>query len=321
MNQSTDSSELNLFAPKLGKSFGNLASYMIIQIIVTIISSLIVAAGMISSLIGTSSTSEIFIQLRSLVNTIFFISIILAGISYYFVYKVIVVIKEGETQNFQNGDKLRMSRLFLIGTIILQIISFIIGYIVLTQTMTALEELLNSNNFDETAITEFTNQAQSGGIFSTLLECAGLGLYAASFLQIKTFFEGYEQLINDNLEKDRLQKGLMFLVVGYGLVAAGTLIGLGLSGFGSLLNIVGWILYLVGYFKAAKGLKQIRWGAPASIDPTMQYGMSGTQAAPQNTAQTTGYTSTPATDKKICPACHSENDANTKFCMNCGYQF
>jgi hypothetical protein len=114
--------------------------------------------------------------------------------------------------------------------------------------------ILNDPSFE----IEDLNQIPSTDIISTLVQVGRTGLSTAGFYYIK---QNFMQLGYYMYNGEKVHKGLNLLVIGYLLMIVGSLFGL-LIDLAGLLSFAGLIITIVGYFKAADGLKSTIWSNP-----------------------------------------------------------
>ncbi len=245
-----DLSKIQTFSHSLGTLFWQIGVYSIIQIIAAVIL-MIISAGMIFSIIGETSLSVIFSIFQAAIWTILITSIILEVVLYFFLFRLIRLLKGAEKQGIPYQDKYRKSALFFIAGIILGVILFVVAIFLTTWILELIWGIFNDPLFN----VEDLEQIPSTDIISTLVGVGRIVLSLAGFYYLQRNFEQLDVYMQNG---DKIVRGLRLLISGYLLLILGDLIGLVVD-LGSLLGLVGLILTIVGYFKASDGLKNTIW--------------------------------------------------------------
>ena len=249
LNES-ESSKLTTFSQSLGKILGQIGGYTIIQIIAAIFIG-ISSVGMIFSIVGVTSMAEIFNIFQTTVWTILIASIILEVIMYYFLIRLIIILKGAEKQGIPYQDKYRNSALFFAAGIIIGIILIIVGIILMNYILQIVQNIFNDPSFD----IEDLEQIPSTEIVSTLVEVGRTILSIAGFYYLQ---KNFELLKNYTQNGEKIVRGFRLIVTGFVIMILGNLLGLVIE-LASLLGLLGLIITIVGYFQAADGLKKARW--------------------------------------------------------------
>jgi hypothetical protein len=245
-----DVNNLSSFSQSLGKLFGQIGAYSIIQMITSFIL-VFLTVGMLVSVIIEDSLSALFNVFQTSVWTIIVTSIVLEVISYIFIIKLIMILFGAKKREIPYKDKYRKSALFFIGGIILGIILLVVAIFVTNWLMQIIQDIFNDPLFE----IEDLEQVPSTDIITTLAGVGRTGLSLAGFYYLKINFG---QLSDYMQNGKNVSTGLQLLVIGYLLQILGSLIGLVID-LASLLGFVGLILTIVGYFKASRGLKSTIW--------------------------------------------------------------
>jgi len=249
-------SKFTTFSLSLGKILGQIGAYTIVQIIASIVIAVISFGTLLSALIaiqvnGETSLSRIFSSFQTSLWTILIASIILEVIMYFFLIRLIIVLKDAENQGIPYQDKYHKSALFFAAGIIVGIILFIVGTIL----MNYLIQIIHNVFYDPSFNIADLEQLPSTAIISTLIGIGRIILSAAGFyylLQNFKMLQGYMQF------GEKIVTGFRLVVIGFSLMIVGNLLGLVVS-FASFLGFIGLIIVIVGYFQAASGLKNAIW--------------------------------------------------------------
>jgi hypothetical protein len=248
-----DESDLNnirSFSHSLGTLFGQIGGYSIIQIIVSVILTFI-SVGMLFSAVYETSLLAIFNAFQSTIWTILIVSIILDGILYIFIIKLIRLLKGAEKQEILFRDNYRKSALFFIGGIILGVILLVVAIFVTIWILQLIQEIFNDPLFE----VEDLAQIPSTDVISTLMQVGHTSLYLGGFYYLK---QNFRQLSVYMRNSEKVFTGFQLLVIGYILLILGYLIGL-IVDLAGVIGLVGLILIIVGYFQASNGLKNTIW--------------------------------------------------------------
>jgi hypothetical protein len=259
MDKDLNESELSkftTFSQSLGKILGQIGAYTIIQIIAGIFIAVISFGMMLSAFItvgvnGETSLSEIFNSFQTTLWTILIASIILEVIMYYFLIRLIIVLKDAENQGIPYQDKYHKSALFFAAGIIIGIILFIVG----TFLMNYLLQIIHNIFYDPSFDIEDLGQIPSTGVISSLVEIGRIILSAAGFYYLLKNFEMLQHYIQNG---EKIVRGFRLVVIGFSLMILGNLLGLVVD-LASLLGFIGFIITIIGYFQAASGLKKAIW--------------------------------------------------------------
>jgi hypothetical protein len=243
-------SKFNTFSQSLGKILGQIGAYTIVQIIAAIFISFI-SVGMLVEVALETSISEIFNVFQSTVWIILISSIILEVIMYYLIIRLILVLKGAEKQGIPYQDKYHKSALFFTAGIILGIILIIVGIILMNWILQIIQQIFNDPSFD----VEDLEQVPSTAIISTLVEAGRILLSIAGFYYLQ---QNFEQLKNRIQNGEKIVKGFRLLIIGLVIMILGNLLGL-IVDLASLLEFIGLIITIIGYFQASGGLKKAIW--------------------------------------------------------------
>ena len=253
MNKELNENELNnirFFSQSLGTLFQQIGIYSIIQIIVGII----IAVGSMATIASTityPSPSEILNTFESTVWFILIASLILEVISYFFIIKIIKLLKDAEKQGIRYQDNYHKSALFFMAGIILGVIFLVMAIIIATWILGLIREIINDPSF----VIENLNQIPSTDIISAFVEAGRISLSIAGFYYLK---KNYKQLYVYIEHGERIINGFDFLLAGYIILILSNFIGL-IVAFANLLGFVCLILIIVGYFKTYDRLTTMRW--------------------------------------------------------------
>ena len=238
------------FSQSLGTLFWQIGIYSVIQILAGFFLA-VISVGMILSLIHETSLSAIFNTFQALVWTMLIASIILEGIFYFFLIKLIVLLRGAEKQGIPYRDKYRKSALFFMAGIILGVVFLVVAIIISNWILQIVREILNDPSFD----VEDLEQVPPTAIISSLVEMGRILLSVAGFYYLK---QNFEQLRGYMQNGGRIIKGLQLLISGNILLILGRLIALGVS-LGSFLGLIGLLIIILGYFRISDGLKTTTW--------------------------------------------------------------
>ncbi len=243
-------SKFTSFSQSLGKILGQIGAYTIIQIIAAIFLG-IISVGMIFSIIGVTSMSEIFNIFQTTLWTILITSIILEVIMYYFLIRLIIVLKDAEKQGLPYQDKYHKSALFFGAGIIIGIVLMIVAIILMSYILQIVHNIFYDSSFD----IEDLEQVPSTDIISTLVEVGRTILSIAGFYYLQ---QNFELLKNYTQTGEKIVKGFRYVVIGFSLMILGNLLGLVVD-LASFLGLIGLIITIIGYFQASDGLKKAIW--------------------------------------------------------------
>ena len=241
---------IRIFSYSLGKLFGQIGGYTIIQIIASVVLAFI-SVGMVFSMMYETSIPAIFDVFQTSIWTIIISSIILEIIMYLFLIKLINLLMGAQKQKIPFQDNYRKSALFFILGIISGIILLVVAIFLTNWILQLIWGILNDPSFE----IEDLNQIPPTDIISTLMQVGRIGLSLAGFYYLKQNFIQLSYYMHNG---EKVQKGLNLLVIGYLLMIGGSLLGL-LIDLASMLNLAGLIITIVGFFKAADGLKNTIW--------------------------------------------------------------
>ncbi|MFW9951233.1 MAG: DUF973 family protein [Candidatus Thorarchaeota archaeon] len=245
-----DLNNLHSFSRSLGTLFGQIGGFSIFQIIASFILAFI-TVGMVFSTISEPSPSAIFSAFQGAAWTILIVSLILEVILYYFIIKLIKLLKWAEQQEIPYQDKYRKSAFFFMVGIIVGIILFVVGVILMNWILQQIQEVFNDPLFE----LEDLEQLPSTDIISALTQVGRIGLSLAGFYYLK---QNFTQLSAFMRNGGKVFTGFQLLIIGYLISILGTLIGL-IVDLASILGLVGLILTIVGYFQASNGLQNTIW--------------------------------------------------------------
>ena len=248
-------SKLNTFSQSLGKILWRIGIYTIVQIIAAIFLAILPIGMMLFSFIGGTSISEIFNGLQSSLWTIFITLIILEVIMYYFLIRLIIVLKGAEKQGIPYQDKYRKSALFFAAGIVIGIISIIIGIFLMTYLLQIIHNILYDPSFD----IEDLEQLPSTSIISILVGVGRIILSVIGFYYLK---QNFEQLKNYTWNGEKIVSEFRLLIIGLSLMILGDLLGLVVS-FASFLGLAGLIVTIIGYLLTSSELKKANWTVKA----------------------------------------------------------
>ena len=170
---------------------------------------------------------------------------------YLFLIKLINLLMGAQKQKIPFQDNYRKSALFFILGIISGIILLVVAIFLTNWILQLIWGILNDPSFE----IEDLNQIPPTDIISTLVQVGRIGLSLAGFYYLKQNFIQLSYYMHNG---EKVQKGLNLLVIGYLLMIGGSLLGL-LIDLASMLNLAGLIITIVGFFKAADGLKNTIW--------------------------------------------------------------
>jgi hypothetical protein len=206
---------------------------------------------MLIPVILEASPSELFNVFQTSTWTITITSIILEIISYILIIKLIMLLLGAQKHGIPYKDKYRKSALFFILGIILGIALLVVAIFMTNWLLQLIQDIFNDPLFE----IEDIEQVPSTNIISAIAPIGREGLSLAAFYFLKRNFDQLGKYMRDG---KKVSKGLQLLVIGYLLQIGGNLIGLVVDLL-SILGFAGFILTIVGFFKASNGLRNTIW--------------------------------------------------------------
>ncbi|MEJ2251157.1 MAG: hypothetical protein P8Y70_18150 [Candidatus Lokiarchaeota archaeon] len=251
----SESIKLTNFSQSLGKILGQIGIYTIVQVIAGIILAIFTAIFTSSMFHWATSPLEIFNQFQTSLWTLIIMSIILEVIMYFFIIKLIIILKHAGNQVFLYEDKYRKSALsFSIG-IILGVILIVVDIILINWLLQMIHGILINPSFQSEDLQQIPSINIGINASLNLMKVGSIVASIAGFYYLKTNFEEL-RIYTRNGKK--IVKGFRLLVIGFSFMLLGSLLRM-ITDFLSFIEFIGLIVTIKGYFKTSDGLSEVFW--------------------------------------------------------------